>query len=203
MEQPPPLSPQEIEHMQGVQYAAIGQPQTVKVFGILHVILGAYGVLTLIIAAAAMAGFNPFLALVPKTPGAAAQMEQQAAMQAKMMPLTIIGSIIAVATTFLILKAGILMLKRRRNGLMWSNRYAWMSLVGKVFGVIVAILYTYPMLKETMAATPGASGMPGTMEAVMIGSMVGGMVIPFVYPILTLALLNRPAIRTWFANQPE
>lgn len=189
--------------MQGAQYAAIGQPQAVKVFGIMHVVLGAYGVFALLMAIVVMFGFNPILAFMPKTPAAAAQMEQQAAMQAKMMPVSVIATLLTAVITFLILKAGILMLKRRRNGLLWSNRYAWTSLAGKVFNVGVTVFYTYPLTKELMAATPGAAGMPGVMEGVMIGSMIFGVAITCVYPILTLILLNRPATKTWFANQAE
>lgn len=189
--------------MQAAQYAETGQPQTVKVFGILHVLLGAYGVFGFILGMFALAGMNPFLAFMPKTPEAVAQMEQQAAMQKEMMPATVIGIILSVATTFLILRAGILLLKRRRGGLKWSNRYAWVSLVGKVFGVVVAALYTFPMIKETIASTPGAKTMPAVMESVMIVSMVIGVLIPFIYPILSLFLLNRPATKEWFANRPE
>jgi NADH:ubiquinone oxidoreductase subunit 5 (subunit L)/multisubunit Na+/H+ antiporter MnhA subunit len=203
MEQPEPLTPQEIAAMQAAQYGETGQPQTVKVFGILHVIMGAYGVFGIIIGILAMAGINPFLAFMPKTPEAVAQMEQQAAMQKEMIPVSVISIILTIAITFLILRAGILMLKRRRSGLKWSNRYAWVSLVGKVFGVVVAVIYTFPMIKGTIASTPGAKSMPAVMESVMIVSMIIGVLIPFIYPILTLVLLNRPATKEWFANRTE
>lgn len=136
MEQPPPLSPEELAARQTAEFASIGQPQSVKIFGITHLVLGAYGVLTTLFAIVAMIGFNPFLSLMPKSPGASAQMEQQAAMQSEMLPFTIFSTIIAVATTALIITAGILMLKRRRNGLRWSNRYAWTSLLGKLVTAI-------------------------------------------------------------------
>lgn len=203
MDQPPPLTPQEIAARQSVEYASTGQPQTVKIFGITHLVLGAYGVLTTILAIAAMVGMNPFLAMMPKSAGASAQMEQQARMQSEMMPMTIVTTGIAIATTAFIITAGILMLKRRRSGLKWSNRYAWTSLFGKVVGVILTIFYTIPMVRE-MTAGSGAPGMPaGAMEGVMIGSMVFGFVITCAYPILTLVLLNRPKTKEWFAAQPE
>lgn len=189
--------------MQTAQYANAGQPQTVKVFGILHVIFGAYGVLTLPFAILAIFGINPFLAFMPKSPAASAQMEQQAAMQAELLPMTIVGTVIAIVTTAFILTAGILMLRRRRNGLKWSNRYAWTSLAGKAFNVAVTALYTYPMMKEMMSSASGGKSMPGAMEGMMIGSMVFGIVITCVYPILTLVLLNRPKTKAWFAAQPE
>ncbi len=206
-EQPPPLTPQEIEIMQAAQYADTGQPQTVKVFGIMHVIFGAYGILTILLAFVAMAGVNPYLALIPKTPAASAQMEQQAEMQTEMLPMTIAATVISVVITAFILTAGILMLKRRRNGLKWSNRYAWTSLAGKAFNAVIAIFYTYPMMEEMMSKSGGGAAMPGAMagamEWVMIGSMVFGILITCIYPILTLVLLNRPKTKEWFAAQPE
>ncbi len=150
----------------------------------------------------AMLGFNPFLAMVPKTAAASAQMEQQASMQTEMIPVTIITTLIAIASTAFIITGGILMLKRRRNGLKWSNRYAWTSLLGKAVAAGVAFFYTYPMMKK-MTSGSGSPGMPGAMEGVMIGSMVLGFVLASIYPILTLVLLNRRKVKEWFANQPE
>ena len=201
-QQPPPLSPQEIAARQSAEYAHIGQPQAVKIFGILHIILGVYGVLMVAFAIMAMFGFNPFLAIVPKTAATSAQMEQQASMQTEMIPVSVITTLIAIATTAFIITGGILMLKRRRSGLKWSNRYAWTSLLGKAVAAGVAFFYTYPMMKE-MTSGVGSPGMPGAMEGVMIGSMIFGIVIICIYPILTLVLLNRPKVKEWFANQPE
>lgn len=198
-EQPPALTPQELAAMQAAQYAETGQPQVVKIFGIMHIVLGAYGVFSTILGLIALLGMNPLMKLA----GASAQIEKQAAMQKEMLPMTVIGFILGIATTALILTAGILMLKRRRAGLKWSNRYGWLSLVGKVFGIFGAVFYTYPMMKETMGKTPGAASMPGGMEWIMIGSMVFGLVIACLYPILTLILLNRPKVKDWFAAQPE
>lgn len=201
-QQPPSLTPQEIAARQDAEYAHIGQPQAVKIFGILHCVLGVYGVLTVAFAIMAMLGFNPFLAMVPKTAATSAQMTQQASMQTEMIPVNIATTLIAVATTAFIITSGILMLKRRRSGLKWSNRYAWTSLLGKAVAAGVAFFYTYPMMKKITSGL-GSPGMPGAMEGVMIGSMVFGIVISCVYPILSLVLLNRPKTKEWFANQPE
>ncbi len=204
MDQPPPLTPQEIAVRQNAEYADVGQPQTVKVFGIMHLVLGAYGVLTVLLAILAIIGFNPFLALMPKSAGATAQMEQQAAMQSEMMPITIVSTIVAIATTVFIIMGGVLMLKRRRSGLKWSNRYAWTSLLGKVLNLFATVFYTIPMMKEITSSPGGGSGMPaGTMETVMIGSAFFGIVLTCLYPILSLVLLNRPKTKEWFAAQPE
>lgn len=41
----PPLTPQDIAVMQVAHYAQLGQPQTVKVFGIMRVIFAGFGLL--------------------------------------------------------------------------------------------------------------------------------------------------------------
>lgn len=201
--QPPPLTPEEIAAAQTAQYADTGQPQVVKVFGIMHVLLGAYGVFSTLLAVAAMAGFNPLRALIAKGASASAQTAQQTAMQSEMLPYSIGMTIIGIVTTIFIFTAGILILKKRRRGLKWSNRYAWVSLAGKVIGLIFTFLYTYPITMKMMSGSPGGSSMPGGMEWIMIGSMLFGIVITCVYPILALILLNRPRVKEWFDTQPD
>jgi hypothetical protein len=36
----------------------------------------------------------------------------------------------------------------------------------------------------------------------MLASMIVTAVITLIYPVLTLILLNRSNVKTWFANQP-
>lgn len=203
MEQPPPLSPQEIAAMQTAQYSDLGQPQTVKVFGIMHVIFAAFGLLSSVWAVFVIAVGNPFLKLMPKTPEMAAQAKAQAAMEADMMPMTAISTVITVIVGLLMLKAGIMLLKKRRSGLLWSNRYAWTSLAAKVVNIGLAFVYTVPAMKEMASTMPGGAAMPGGMEWIMIGSMLFGIIIMSAYPILTLILLNRPKTKEWFAAQPD
>ena len=181
--------------MQTAQYSDLGQPQTVKVFGIMHLILAGFGLLSSLWAVFVTVAGNPFINLMPKT---------QAAMQQDMMPMTIISTIMTVVIGLIMLKAGILLLKKRRSGLLWSNRYAWTSLAGKVVNAALAFVYTVPAMKQMMTTTAGASPpMPGGMEWVVIGSMIFGLVITAAYPIITLILLNRPNTKAWFANRPE
>lgn len=201
--QPPPLTPQEIAAMQTAQYASLGQPQTVKVFGILHVVFAALGLLGAVWVVFENVVGNPFENLMPQTPEMAAQAKAQEAMEQGMMPMTVISTILTVIVGLLMLKAGILLLKKRRDGLLWSNRYAWSSLAVKFVNLILTFIYVIPAMKE-MASMPGPTSAmpPGMMESIMIGSVLVGLAIPAVYPILTLVLLNRPKTKEWFANQP-
>lgn len=172
--------------MQVAQYAELGQPQTVKVFGIMHLIFAGLGLLSSLWAVFVIVVGNPFINLMPKTPEMAAQAKAQAAMQQDMMPLTIISTIMTVVIGLIMLKAGILLLKKRRSGLRWSNRYAWTSLAAKGVNIALAFIYTVPAMKE-MTAMPGATSAlpPGQMEMIMIGSMLIGILISAAYPILT------------------
>ncbi|MFM2198596.1 MAG: hypothetical protein RLZZ505_2028 [Verrucomicrobiota bacterium] len=203
MEQPPPLSPQDIAALQTAQYAETGQPQMVKVFGIMHVIFAAFGLLSSLWAIFVIVAGNPFLNMMPKTPEMAAQAKAQAAMEANMMPMTLISTFITVIVGLLMLKAGIMLLKKRRGALSWSNRYAWTSLAAKLANIGLAFIYTVPAMKEMVSSMPGGTAMPGGMEWIMIGSMIFGIVIMSAYPILALILLNRPKIKQWFAAQPD
>ena len=54
--------------MQTAQYADLGQPQTVKVFGIMHLILAGFGLLSSLWAVFVTVAGNPFINLMPKTP---------------------------------------------------------------------------------------------------------------------------------------
>lgn len=202
-QQPPPLTPQDIAAMQTAQYADLGQPQTVKVFGIMHVIFAAYGLLMSVWTIFALAVGNPFENMFPKTPQMEAQAKAQAAMQEDMMPMTVISTILTVIVAAIMLKAGILLLKKRRAGLAWSNRYAWSSLASKAVNIVLAFIYTFPAMKKMAAVTAGGVMPVGQMEIIMIGSTILTLVVMCAYPILTLVLLNRPKTKEWFANRPD
>lgn len=202
-QQPPPLTPNDIAAMQTAQYAQIAQPQTVKVFGIMHVLLAVYGFGQTVLGSITAFIGNPVYHFMPKTPQLAKQMELEAQMQDKMLVATVLVLLITSITTVLILIAGIKLLKKRRSGRVWSNRYAWTSLMGKFVTLIVTFVYTIPAMRE-MAIDPS---MPAAAQSVMRTTMVVGTVVGVLvtctYPILTLILLNRPKTKEWFAMQPE
>lgn len=72
-QQPPPLTPEEVARLSASEYAQLGQPQTIKIFGIIHLILGGLGVLMLLWSLVIIFYGNPFLALTGNTPQAQAQ----------------------------------------------------------------------------------------------------------------------------------
>lgn len=202
MEQPPPLTPQEMTARQTAEYANVGQPQTVKIFGIMHVIFAGFGLLSLIWTVILLTAGNPVFLFMPKTPEIAAQIKAQEAMQGQMMSVTVVSGLLTLVIGSIMLVAGIQLLKKRKAGLKWSNRYAWTSLAGKAVNIVLAFAFTMPVMKNSLAS--GGGSLPvGAPEAIMIGSIVFGIVLTCLYPILALVLLNRPTTKAWFAAQPE
>jgi hypothetical protein len=202
-QQPPSLTPQDIAAMQAAQYADLGQPQTVKVFGIMHVIFAVYGLLMSAWTVFVLAVGNPFENMFPQTPQMEAQAKAQAAMEEGMMPMTVISTVLTLIVAAIMLKAGILLLKKRGSGLGWSNRYAWASLASKVVNIVMTFIYTVPAMKQMAAVTAGGVMPVGQMEMIMIGTMLVTFVLMSSYTILTLILLNRPKTKEWFANRPD
>ena len=188
--------------MQTAQYAQTGQPQAVKIFGIMHVIFAAFGILSSV-----WAGFiafigNPFLNFGLKNPAMAAQTKAQAEMQAQTLPETLIGIALTLIIAALMLTAGIQLLKKRRSGLVWNNRYAWASLAGKIVNIVILFVSTVPAIKKMMSGMGSTAPLPGSFESVMWIGMVIGVLVTCSYPILALVLLNRPNVKSWFAAQP-
>ena len=203
MEQPPPLTPQELAEMQTAQNVSTGQPQTVKIFGILHLVFSAFGIFGIVSALVIALFGNPFLKMIPQTPELAKQAQIQAEMQEKMMPMTITTNLIGIVVTALMITAGIQLLRKKKTGLQWSNRYAIGSLIAKAIGGVLMFTVMLPLMRESLPAHTTSSGGMGAMEVGMIGGAIGGVLISAIYPILTLILLNRPNTKTWFANLPQ
>jgi hypothetical protein len=201
MEQPPALTHEEVTRLSAIEYANLGQPQTVKVFGIMHVIFGGFGALMIAWTTFVMIFGNPMLKWFGNSP----QFQMQASMESEMMPYTLFSTIILVILTALILIAGVLLLKKRKNAIKWSNYYAWVSIAAKIINLVISILVMVPMTKKMMSTLPPASSgaVLGGFGIMMIVSMVVGFIITLIYPTLTLILLNRPYVKTWFANQPR
>ncbi len=198
-QQPPPLTPEEVAHLSAVEYVNLGQPQTVKVFGILHVIFGVFGVLMVAWSLVVIIFGNPMLKLMGNSP----QVQIQTRLEAEMLPYTLVGLVVMIILTALILIAGFLLLKQRKNALKWSNYYAWSSIATKLINLVISISYIVPLTQKAMSATtpPSSGAIFGAMGPMMILSLVVGFAFSLVYPVLTLILLNRPFVKTWFANQ--
>ena len=179
--------------------ALLDEPPAVKVFGILHLVFAGLGLIGagwgLFVA---LVG-NPFLKFSP-----AGQMDAQIAMQTKISPMTITSGILSLLVAIPMIIAGVQLLKKRRNGLKWSNTYAWSSLGAKLINLVLAVTIMIPAMQEMTQGMLASSKAPAAVSGMMSGFMavgtIGGVVISCVYPILALVLLNRPATKAWFAT---
>lgn len=203
MEQPPAYTPEQLAEAQSANQSQIGEPQTVKIFGVLHLVFGAYGVFSVLSGLVVIFFGNIFMKVFPQTPELAAQAQAQAEMNDKLMPMNIIATLLTIVVTAFIITAGVTLLKKRRSGLKWSNRYAISSIVMKIIVAVLTVTITYPAMKEMMQSQAPGGATSGAMEIGMIGGALIGVLLPVIYPILTLVFLNRPATKDWFANRPE
>ena len=194
-EQPPALSPEEVAHLSAREYAQLGQPQTVRVFGILHVVFGVFGVLMILWTLYVTVVGNPFMALAGNTP----QTQMQTDLEREMMGYTVVSTAVFALITVLILIAGTLLLKGRKSALKFSNAYAWLSIGTKIINLSVYFLYVQPMTEDVMSSH--AYGMAGVQTTIIVVTLIS-ILASMIYPVLTLVLLNRPMVKTWFDNQP-
>jgi len=182
----------------------MGIPRIVMVFGILHLVFAGIGMIN---AASklfmAIAG-NPFLKMQGSS--ADAQVQAQMSMMDKVKTVEITGAGLSILVGVVMIIAGIKLVKGRRDGLGWSNKYAYLSLLEKLAKIVIAFAVVIPATREMMmdvmkGGTPMPSGMNTVMEISLIGGVIGSVLVAAIYPILTLVLLNRRGLREWFASR--
>lgn len=194
--QPPPGAPFNPHLPEGI-------PRIVTIFGVLHLVFAGIGLLmTAWGLFDALAG-NPLLKM--QGAGASAEIQAQLAIAEKLKPTVIANSGLSILVGIVMIIAGIMLVKGRRNGLAWSNKYAYLSLVAKVANMVIALMVVVPatreMMGEVMKGTPMPAGSKAIFEASMIGGAIGGILVTCIYPILTLILLNQRGLREWFASR--
>ncbi len=184
--------------------ALAGDPPAVKVFGVLHLVLAGIGILGALWGLFIALVGNPFLKSLQSIPEMKAQYDIQIAMQEKIGPYSAITSALSLLIAIPMIIAGIKMLKKRRTGLKWSNIYAISSLGAKVAILIITITILVPAMQEMTRGIAGKGKTEETftniMNMTMTGSAIIGVVITCIYPVLSLAILNRPATKAWFAS---
>jgi len=178
----------------------IGIPRIVTVFGVMHIVFAVIGLLSAAWALFSALAGNPFM----KMQGAGPEVQAQLALEAKLMTPVMTHSGLAILIGLVMITAGIKLLKGRRDGLAWSNKYAYLSLLAKVANLVMAFVVVIPATREMMGdVMKGASGMPASatmmMEIFLIAGAVGEILVTALYPVLALVLLNRKGLREWFA----
>jgi hypothetical protein len=192
MNETSPYQPPMPQEPSDIAYPLVGEPAVVKVFGILHLVFAGLGILG--------ASWGLFIALVGNP---LPQSQAQLNMQAKLNPMTIATNSLSVLIAVPMIIAGIQLLKKRESALKWSNIYAFSSIGAKVVGSVFTFIFGIPAMREVAATiVPSADG-GKAMGTFMVAGAIGAMLVSFIYPVLSLVLLNRPRVKAWFAHLPR
>jgi hypothetical protein len=180
-------------------------PSTVNVFGILHLVLAGLGVLFGLWGLVSRMFFSAFQGMTPGDPMMVAQRKYME----DLWPVTVMNSIFFLGLAALLLTAGLKLVRTRPDGVMWSNRYAWTSIITKAISLVVTVSYVLPlsnrMTGEIFSHTPGMPAGSANMAASWMKSLSAVMtvlipVLSCIYPALVLFFLSRPAVKAWVAR---
>ncbi|MDB6078678.1 MAG: hypothetical protein JWO82_2425 [Akkermansiaceae bacterium] len=159
--------PQSVEEQPRVRYD--GMPKSAYVFGSLHRIFGYLGILGVVVFIVMLAtGFGGIHYNL----------------------LNWVTFLLNGVVTGLMTYAGIRLLKKKRNGVMWSNRYAWASIAMTVLQDLAIVLFP-----ASAGAAAGEDGSP--LKAVSLS------VIALIYPVLALVFLKQPRVKDWVDSLPD
>ena len=184
------------------------RPGVIKVFGIMHLILGIVGVIGgLVTVATQMASKAVLQKLSESMPEdeAAAFLELTVAYSEKLAAVTYFDLLARVIIAVLMIVAAVALLKSKRGAVKKSNLYAFVSIGLKVLmlGIVVAVVIpaTNEYYEAMASAGPEQSaGMVQMQKALGSAGQVITPIISVIYPILALILLNRKPVRDWLAQ---
>lgn len=196
------------------------QPKSPKVFGILHIIFGVLGIFGLLWGFIWLIFYEPFLnwmaellaeatssaggAGAATTPDLSEMMNLIIDLQKETAIANWINMILSLVVTVLIFRAGIKLVRYKRDSLKASNAYAWASLGAKVLGIVLFLtVMAGPTARynERMNELAGADAGSSPMEQM---AATGGSLLSFIfsmiYPLLALVLLNKPVVKEYLAK---
>lgn len=183
----------------------VREPGAIKTFGVIHLIIAGYGIITGLFSLLSTIFFQQFTQNFSGSSGPSGA-NQEMTMMSYMSELQVY-TYSAIAFSFILaamlIIAGIGLLKGREKGRVMSIRYAWTSMGMKLITLIFTIVVVMPATKrmtETMY-----SGMPGgvsnTMGSIMQYSQVFGILISFAYPILVLVMMKGEKVKEYLAGR--
>lgn len=186
----------------------IHEPGSIKVFGIMHLVVAAYGILMGVIGLVGtmfFQGMSKGLAS-GSMPGGPSSSEQETAMMQYMnelKPFTYVSLAFSFFLAAMLIIAGIGLLKSRNSGRLLSIRYAWLSIITKLITLVYTFTHVIPATKrmtETLyQGMPGA--MSNTMGSVMQYSQVFSILITFTYPVVVLFMMKSEKVRQYLAGR--
>ena len=181
-------------------------PQSVKVFGILHLVFAGFGFVFGVWGLVSIKFMEMFQAGQAGDPIMIAQRKYMEALW----PVTVMQGIFSIGLAALLLVAGLKLVRSIQDGVMWSNRYSWTSIGAKMIALVVTVIYVLPLSNRMMGEVfSKTKGMPAGTAATMTGIMksmnsvvsVATPVVSCIYPLLALYFLSRPAVKDWVASK--
>ncbi len=184
------------------------EPAALKAFAVIHLVFAGIGFLWGLYAA-----LSPlFTGLMKGALSKSMPAEQRAAfersmdIQAGVAWIGVLSGVFMLVLAVMLLVAGIKLLRRRSDGLAWSNTYAWTSIATKLISAALAVIFIVPMQREMMRvqfeAVPGGSSSHPPFPGQAFGTFAGILSVVFIllactYPILSLCFLNKPSVKAW------
>jgi hypothetical protein len=142
---------------------------------------------------------------MPAGPERDAMVEIQKNYMAEVAWVSVMSGIFMLILAGMLFASGPKLWKKRKAGLVWSNRYAWTSIATKLISIVTGVLVVMPASRQMFAAM--VKGMPGNSESMMsimsISSTAGVFIAPImamVYPALALIMLNRPSVKNFLQD---
>jgi len=196
-----PYQPPEtkMESAEVVQAQVTGVP---RVFGILHLIFGGLGL--------AMGGVSLvmffFKSGIQEMQFEAYPENVREGMKAAMQPLyetqkwDVISTFGSMILAVFLIVAGLKLVRYQKQGLKVSNFYSVLSLLHKLFAVLIVVFIKAPVMKRVGESIDRISGeqsavMGLVMGPLAIGGAVLGVLLMAVYPVLSYVMLNKKASR--------
>ncbi|MEM9081533.1 MAG: hypothetical protein AAGC74_12670 [Verrucomicrobiota bacterium] len=192
------------------------EPKSIKVFGILHVIFGALGILGAVVGWVVVLFWRPmltgFFGLLMQDAGDPEPLKTAMGfieeffgkLQGYMVVSTFLNSILVV----MLFVAGLRLLKMAHFGRVLSNWWAWGTVAMVLVGIVLQYTYMAPAQAELEEKLLEMSGYAGSASArgpeQVIGEIFGvvvGTVVGVAYAGLSLYFLNRPVVRDFFQQR--
>lgn len=178
-------------------------PARIKVFGILHIVFAGIGFLSALWNLAKLYFKEPlqnFASLGGPRMARNPVEEMQEAMLRVTEFYTSASIVIGVLLSALMLVAGIALVRHHRSALRWSNAYAWSSIGIKLASLAYCMIVLLPVVNAELDKLVAGSAGGSSPEQVLIRYLVSAVfvILPLVscvYPVLTLVMLNKPAVR--------
>lgn len=193
------------------------RPVAIQIFGILHLVFAGFGLLGAIIGIPLLLFMEPLADLVlglinESDPAGAETFQVIADFYLSQRTIWLVASIISLIGAILLLRAGLALIKSRKNSVLRSNIWCYFFIIYSLVSIPVTLMVSLPAQTEFQrklegSASPGGATVssetlePDTERLINVGSAVFGGVVSLIYPGLALGFLNRKNVKDYLAQQ--